>query len=694
MPPAIDVSLRLALFFIAALSLLAWTGYGPAALLLPARMRPYGVLLLAPLGFCWLSLLSSLLNSTFLPMSLATPLLIVAAGAVNLWVWRRHRPGFPISGDIAIVGVVSLVPFVIAALPLVHAGSTAFVGNQWDLEVYLPITEYLKRYAIGARLDALPNPITTLLNAPDFRGGSGWGFSYVEAAVGTVLGWPSYLTFRPLLHLLMTLSVPCVYVMARVLLAMDRRAALLLAALWSVHGLSIWLASIGLAGHAASFFLLPLALTLSFLALEEPEPRAIVLAGSAVAGLVLSFYTGALPFYALPTAAYGVWLLARGPDRRRTLLGGAALVAAALLLAPVAHLRFLGTLAVYFGKGLSQGWGVAVFSPVAEALGVSPFILIQQGTELGVILGEAGRQSVLQGGWLLTLAAGAAAVVGLWRGPFDRSRYLAVLLPGLAFAAALRFGMVYHYGYFKAMSLLAVFLLAPAAAGAVALWDLPRPDALRRWAANGARLAVVGGTLAFAGALLFTASLSVRYFWRVTPDELPRAVWQVQGLKDKLPPGAPVWVLSRSGFNPRTAGMISYFLMDNPLDGSLETAYGRMTPQQPGRKVEYLAVLDGVQPPELGLDPDAAVWRNELVALYRVPDSWRAAAHLEGGAAVPRLEVNGKTALRLDRAGWSLDPGGPIAAAIRPPTAVGGVSVARGHSQRRHLQLRNARWAA
>ncbi|MBI4497994.1 MAG: hypothetical protein HY689_08865 [Chloroflexi bacterium] len=729
MGDTLALAVRLGAFFLVTLALLVYTGYGPTALLVPAPLRRYGWLLAPGVGYCWFAIAASFLNSTLLPMTWATALILALATAANLWAWRRLPAGgrgFPFAlREQGVVAALALVPYLLGVLPLLHAGSTAFVGVQWDLEVYLPITEYLKRYAISVRLEAPPNPLVASLNAADFRGGSGWGFSYLEAGVGVLLGWPSYLTFRPLLVAVLCLSVPGWYVLARAALGAGRPAALLAAALWSIQGLSLWVASMGLAGHTASYGLLPLALALTAVALDTGERRAIVLAGSAVAGLVLTFYTGALPFYVLPTAAWLALRLRRGPatgsgqrpERWRAVLSLTGVGAAALALAPVAHLRFLQTLVVYGERGLTQGWNVAVFSPVAEALGLSPFVLVQETARAADLLGPDGLRAYLLLGWLLALAAGAVALVGLVRGPLDRLRWAGLVLPTLGFALFLRWGLDYPYGYFKALSLAAPLLIVILAVGVVALWErlsaLPPPfrtgDApwtgqarslsvskgtggvapssssgqastssgnaasplpgicpqcasgffIGKGARLGVRLAVLLVGVVFLGATALNTALSVRYFWEPQRDALPGAVWELAALRQVLPPGAPVYVLGRSGFDPRTGGMVAYFLMDYPLVGSLETAYRRMAPPSAGQRFEYLLLLEGVAPEERGLRPEEALWRNDLAALYRVPERWAGALEFEGLPAA--VEVSAGLDLALQEDGWRVARGDGLA---------------------------------
>jgi len=166
--------IELALYFMAALAVCCWVGYAPTRALLQGPLAAYRVALSPVLGLATIIILSSWLNSTFLPMVVATPVILGLATAANVTLVLRTRTAgiVPGRGDAAVFGLL-VVSYALGVAPLVHAGSTAFVGQQWDLEIYLPLTEYLKQYAVGAMVPGPPNPLLVEINGPAVRGGSG-----------------------------------------------------------------------------------------------------------------------------------------------------------------------------------------------------------------------------------------------------------------------------------------------------------------------------------------------------------------------------------------------------------------------------------------------------------------------------------------------------------------------------------------
>ena len=670
------VAFKLFLFLLLALVALSYVGYAPARLLLRGSFCRLRLLFLPLLGLCSVMVLASFLNSTLFPMTVATWIVLAAASLVNVaMVIKTRSLGLPRPGRAeAGIAALMLLSYVIGVLPLVHANTTAFLGLQWDLELYLPLTEYLKRFAIGGELTAYPNPLIDALNSVPVRGGSGWGFSYAEAFVGTLLGWPSFETFRPMLQLVFSLSVPAVFLLCRWGLRMGAGASLLAAGLVGVNGLNLWIVSVGLAGHAVTLVTLPLALAATLAALRERTLQAALLAGLIVAAMLLSFYSGALPIYGSAVAGLGLVHLLRGPHRAEVVKTGLKVAAAVLAFGLVAHLRFLQVLPLYFRQGFTEGWHVPDFSPVSQALGLTPFALVterlaQQGsaswfTADGIALLARG----------LSLAGGLLCLVALTRRDWDRSAFLVFLGAFGALALYLRMGPHYTYGYFKLLSLVSFLLLAGLAQGITGLWgwrtglagiapspDVPVPGDDGPRAPLGRRM-LLRGAIAVAGSLsllllLANTTLSVQFFWEPDPAELPRSVWELHQLHSVLPAGAPVFVTSRASYDPRLAAVVSYFLIDNPMVGTLKTAYGSLASARPDQPYQYILLQQGERPQERGLRPQDLVWQNDLAALYRRPSNWLTAVELEGIQQPIPLASQEELAVKLTPDGWSLSNG-------------------------------------
>jgi len=663
------IALRLALFLIAALALLSYLGYTPARLLV--RERADRLLLLPAFGFCVLVIAASFLNY-LLPMPGVLAVTVVGATVANVWTVRRHGLDLPLPGRAAGAAMaLGVAAYAVANLPQVHAGTLAFQGVQWDLEIYLPLSEYLKRFAMGAELVTHPSPLLATMNDPAVRGGSGWGFMYLDAALGSLLGWPSWETYRPTLHLLFGLSVPAVFAVCRWGFGMGHGASLVAAALTAANGLNMWVASIGLGGHAVAFVLLPFSTLGVLWVVHDRSAQAAVVAGVFVTGLLMSFYTGAAAVLAVVVGPIGLWALAGHPARAQLLRGAGIAIAVLLVLGAIAHVRFGLLVPTYFSAGLSEGWKVSEFLSLSQAVGLSPYLLVQQRLTAYPFLPDLSPQLVAAWGTVLSVAVVGLLGLAMTRGGWGRSSWLAALLGVAAFAALLRYGSAYPYGYFKVFSLGYFLLAAGIGQGLAVLFSggwlagrWPAPTGALRYPSR-----LAAAALALAAAPLLAANLqqSLRYYWEPDPNELPAATWELATLDAHLPPGAPVYVTGRSGFDQRFAAMVAYFLMDNPVAGNLKSAYGSVRSERPDQPFEYLLFQRSERLEESGVSAADLVWSNDLVALYKRPQAWRAAVDLESVQA-PLALTSTPVELRLRPDGWALYNGRPLYdGALSPP---------------------------
>lgn len=655
------IALRLALFLLAGTAMLSYLGYAPARLLVRDALRPARLFLLPPLGFCVLAVGASFLNYV-LPMPGVLLVLALLATAANAWLVRRDHGAAldrPSRHELAVL-MLAVLAFAAAGIPQVHANTLAFLGVQWDLEIYLPLGEYLKHYAMGGALQAYPNPLLDMMNDPAVRGGSGWGFMYLDAAMGSLLGWGSFETFRPLLHFVFALSAPAVYSLCRWGLRMGPGGSLTAAALTAVNGLNLWVAAIGLGGHDVAFVLLPVTLLFVLWTLRIPDLRNATLTGLAVTGLLMSFYTGAAAVLAAVIAPVGLLGLARSPQRVRLLLMVAAALGVLLVAGLIAHLRFATVLPLYFRDGPSEGWKVAEFVSLSQAFGLLPYVLVQQRLPNDPFLPLVPTVVLAVWGTLLSLAAVGLCALAARNRQWERWYWLAGLAGLAVFAVLLRYVAPYPYGYFKVFSLGFFLLAAGAGQGFATLagggWLPRRVTTLLPMLPRLSRGVAALTAVALLPLAIANIGQSLRYYWQVDPDELPRQVWELQALHQKLPAGAPVYVTGRSGFDPRFGAMVGYFLMDNPIVGNLASAYGKVRSARPDEAFDYLLFQASERPDEAGVSEGDLVWRNDLVAVYRRPAAWVASADLETvNGALPLSPQPLEVGVRAD--GWVLGSG-------------------------------------
>lgn len=654
-----ETAFKLALFFAVAALYLGILGYLPARVLVRGDAARLRWLFLAPLGFCTLVVLSSFLNTGFLPMSQLTWLLLLA-GAIGAGLSRRFTgsTGLPRPGRVeGAVAAVAVLAFAVGVAPLVQAGATTFIGVQWDLEIYLPLTEYLKQYVANGPFPAPASPLLDSANSLAVRGGSGLGFSYFDAAMGTLLNWPSDQTFRPSLHALLGLTAPSVYLFARLGLKLAAAPALAAAGLTACNGLNQWLGAIGLAGHTVALGLLPLALLGVLLVLRTVNWREAALASLSIAAMLLCFYTGAVAVFGVVAAGVGLAHLLTAPEKRRVLAAGGMTLLGVASLGIVAHFRFLELLPLYFGQGFTEGWHVVRFSPASEALGLTTFSLIVNRLDGTAFWGPDPAPELAALATGLTLVSGGLGLVALLSGGWDRRSMVGLAAAALGFAVVLRFGAQYHYGYFKLLSLTSFIPACLVAQGLWTVWQRGASGAFGGGRLGVRRLLASAFVIAFLPLFVANAVQSLRFFWSADENELPQAVWELGALRSLIPPGVPVYVGGRSSFDPRTTAMVAYYLRANPLVGSVKTAYGELQSRRPDEYFAYLLLRAGDRPEKRGLTGADAIWRNDLAVLYRRPPGWLSAVDFESVAQPMVVRQDGEYRVELTYNSWSISDG-------------------------------------
>lgn len=636
---------RLTLFYWVSFLALCYLGYGFSRLLLPPEWQRHRFFVAPLLGYCVLTISASFLTSTVASMSLATPLILWTATGLNLaslFLRKNQAQGNQGVREVAFIYLLAFAAFLLGTLPLIRAGSVIFVGLQWDLELYLPIAEYLKRYVIGSTLTGPESPLLAPMNAPAFRGGSGWGFSFFESFIGIVLGWMSYETFRPSLHFMLGLSVFAVYLFCRLGLRLSPSSGVIAALLTALNGTNLWVASSGLAGHAVTFFTLPFAFTLTVRALDSVSPRRVLLASIAVSGMLLSYYSGALFLYASGMALVVLPRLLWGKKARgRTYINVVAITCLVNALSFVGYLRFLEVLPLYWRQGFTPGWHVLHFISLGEAIGLTPDRIIGDRIRLDQLWepqdAHVLRILVLMAMFIIIVACRLALSLPRWR----RLVFLELAVGCWAIAMCLLLVFPYPYGYFKVLSLSSFLLAVALARVLVALWNeaalvrraltvrafifgfypvtrsspmqsaLPGPQSwvFRAWGLITVTLVV--------GLLSINTLLTLRFFSTPALGEPVSHIWEFRSLRSFVPDGETVYVAGNSGLSPQEKGILAYFLLDYPLVGSLTTAYGRLNSDLGGSDYRYIILPSVREPGTLDLSEAERVWSNELVDVYR-----------------------------------------------------------------------------
>ena len=465
-------------------SLLLLWGMGVAVLVLlvPKSYRREVVLIAPFFGLGLISGICHYLSALGLPVERFGWALVLFAGIALAVVIARRRIKLNLRYLWGIVAIC-IATYLIAMLPLIRLGYLTTVGTTIDGLSYAVRSEYLREAG---------------LVRPDVPAGQpfyGWvaaqidllrvGDVYFVALVGALSAARSFQLLTTTAALFFALAPASVYVLSRRTFHLKEPAALLAAGLVGIHNLLLWSVYDNFLSQTIAMSLFPL-----LLSFEIEAVRTLRLSETVGFAVLFTALISVYPVYALPVVAIGVLYGAVEGARRvrygqqralptivRYLVWAAGVLVLLWVCNGVAMRRALDELG-FIGRLLDpeQAWtlgqgNIVVFPPVFEIAG----LIAHTSSAYGL------------GAWQLPVAALAALTVvvaaligiGWWRLPAEARPAPAIAL-AVTFGLALqqRFGVNpphgYPYGYFKAVSLLALSISPLLAQGFFAVLGVPR----------------------------------------------------------------------------------------------------------------------------------------------------------------------------------------------------------------------------
>ncbi len=662
-----------------ALLLTVVAGYGPACLLLPASVRPWFWLAVPVVGLAVLSIAFGWLN-LLLPMRWAAPVALAVLFALGGYCLIRRpaaRGAQSRAEQLAVAGLMA-VALVLCLGPALSNPALLSIGRNWDVEIYLPLAEYLKLHPLGFGIanpagvpfSDYPNPLLWRVNFFDVRW-SGLAFQSIHAAVGVLAGQAAHHHFAALIAVCYALFVAAAFLVFRAAFAQPRGIAIAVTALVSVNAGFLYVAYWSFGQQAVALPLLALALLTGVVALREPSRPHTAMAGLALAAL-LAAYATVLPLYAL---AFGFGVVATGYTARNLtpLRVAAGVGAVSLILAPWAYLRGIvrvrhlfderGVAGLTVGPDVTDfpllGWGFGLYTQPSGGL----LNLLPPGHPAELVLG-GGVQIVILG--LLLLGAVSWYRTRQWLP-------LALGLAPIALLLALRYGSPYPYGFLKAMASGGFLLVGLAAAGAQAVWGFLPAKGFARWARG---ILVAAGILYLGLTALNAFQTTIR-----TSEVSEMAFRDLERLAAQLPPGATVYLAGGRDLQGPRAGALAYFLRRNDLYGYLRTGFSTFYRPAPPEGAAYAVFpASDMSQPEL-YPVSALLWEGQGLRLYRRQDGAVAFTDFGRSVAPPIVQRSAgqgaASGLRIaqwradgypDFAGWSPPLLGVLAETSPPET--------------------------
>ena len=617
-----------ALFYAAAFAMLSVLGAG-VALMLPKRLSGFGWAFAPYLGCSLLVSIGSLVVAAGGTIQ-ETLLISSIVSAVVLAVQMKRRP-VPTPAAALPVLLLSAASYAVTTLAMARQGTLGYVGPLFDPYWLIRYSEWLKYhpaplfsstwYSSIPPLDGWSDPAAKLqATIGDINLVLERGVRYWEATIGIVLGWDSALVFRPAQAFMLSLAGPATYLFTRTLLGASRRVALAAGVLIALNSTNLFWASLGHPGQTFWIALMPVALVLTLVFLEDGP---LLPAALSISALLASYYVALLFALALAGPAM-LWRLAGAANVRWSLRRIAILGLAVLLLALPVHI-YAALAEIHGWLYRAVGWGKPGFSLPGEALGAMPppgGVALAGGPDGLTSLGLALPPEAIMAATALGLGL---AVRGLLLAS-GKTNPLRPLMLGLALVLAALFVANYPYGYVKAQSLAAFLVVSAAATGAAGFSGRYKPVAPFAAAAFAVVIGVAGANMAAVESAFWVPLGNV---WKTT-------AWDGAELATVLPPNSTVRLSPFLQADGETITMAGYFLRKQKVVG----AYGlqgwgglHLLPEsKAARHAEpEFEVLDRREIPAFrGFLPGDLVWHGSLATAYRHPKTGRVPILLQG----------------------------------------------------------------
>jgi hypothetical protein len=584
---------------------------------LPHRLFPYELVLTPLFGLAMLAMVgyygsnNGLTMRQLVPVALAIALFFSTLALVKEYRGeRRWLPGMPPLPELLPLLLIMAAIWLLNIAPLLSYGTLMPIGDNWDVEFYLPLADYLKDYSYHTLAQAPANPLRDLLLTERLVSRA-MGATYAQSMADVLLFRDAWDSFVPMLALLRALTLGGLYALLRGGFGIGRMGALFGVALAGVNSLLLWTTynsfGMGLGGLA----LLPALLLCTLYALEQPISKttfhAPIAAMLLLAGLTCTYWPLLMAYGA---GGLGIGLALLWEHRKAgqwwgvVWRGGLVLLGGVVLVLPV----HINAKAAFVGMFLAKtpSMGIEQFLSPMVIIGSAPFS--HEWQDITVL-----TQTHLARGGLV--AAAALLLAAVWQGVPRRVMAITVVLSVTAYLLGLRYIVDYPYGLLRGTSYVNTLLLGIIGAGAFWHWQ-PRPFPLPRMLTDVARYILA--------LLLLAASLQAAdktyAVYEDQPGVYSRDMASMRAAVANLPePTAPVMFSSAPELRGPYSGAWAYMLRQHELQGIIATGYRPMVNIPRGDVPGYVVLRDGGDPRAYGVSPNNLLWHEGQSALYAVP---------------------------------------------------------------------------
>lgn len=643
------------------LLLLSYTGLGVARLLLPQRLYAYDMLLAPHMGLALIAIIGYYGANAGFTMRQILPIILILASIILVVALatsppgsRRWLPGLPPMREFFPLLILLIATWLLQIAPILSYGTLIPIGDNWDVEFYLPLADYLKDYSYPTLHHAPANPLRDLLLTPRLASRA-MGATYAQALADIVTFRDAWDSWVPMLAVIRTITLAGLYPLLREGLGARPAAALAGVALAGIQSLLLWTTynsfGMGLGGLA----LLPAALLCVLLALQHNTWRTIAAAALLLGGLTCTYWPMLMAYGA---AGLGIGLAVMWQHRQSDwvyVIGrGLAVLIGGSILGLLVHMR-ASTAFVEMFLAQTPSMGVDEFLSPAAIIGSTPFS--HRGLVPATPLDQVAR-------WGGLIAALFLLIHALVRGVAQRGIALGMVICLVAYLLGLRFVVGYPYGLLRGTSYVNTLLVGIIGTGAFALLPHrifrrsppPQPHSLDRREAsecsspspsveNGAgegmerqsasplstgknpiherfasSISVI--SLGMFLVLLLSSGLAAYQTYQVYADQPGVYGLESVGIRTtvaNLDPQATVFISPAPELRGPYTAVWAYALRRHTLTGGMATGFHPLVNMPPQSTPDYVLLQHNEDPRTYGVSADGIRWQDARAILYEAP---------------------------------------------------------------------------
>jgi hypothetical protein len=292
--------------FVISAAVLGYAGIGLVHLLAFRRLQGQALLLVP---FAGLSLIISVgywcgSSGRSAAFALVVTVLLSTVSNVIALLWRRDVPLAILPHAPALLA--GTLAFALAVTPIARLGHPGPIGINGDQVLYSNVTAYLEHGGLPTPPADTSKPATLQLSFVNW--GFPLGFNYVHAFVDELSGLEAHETFSLVTAVFLFLNVLALWFLSRSVFGLRLRGTILTALFAAVSPIFLWVHYNDFGMHVTSLGLVPMALGVAVLSLEERSPLAWALPALLFSAAFTSYPFATVPIAIAPLALYALLL--------------------------------------------------------------------------------------------------------------------------------------------------------------------------------------------------------------------------------------------------------------------------------------------------------------------------------------------------------------------------------------------------